>query len=84
METFIAIAIGIFLFIWAFRTRSCLLRLIALVLFLFLLWIYRIEVASVVDQIGQYFNIEDVSGRLYDTLINMWQRLTQWFGQLLQ
>ncbi|AYW48225.1 hypothetical protein C7K38_07455 [Tetragenococcus osmophilus] len=84
METFIAIAIGIFLFIWAFRTRSCLLRLIALVLFLFLLWIYRIEVANVVDQIGQYFNIEDMSGRLYDTFINMWQRLTQWFGQLLQ
>lgn len=84
METFIAIAIGILLFIWAFRTRSCLLRLIALVLFLFLLWIYRNEVANFVDQIGQYFNIEDVSGRLYNTFVNMWQRLTQWFGQLLQ
>ncbi|AYW44559.1 hypothetical protein LQF61_04375 [Tetragenococcus koreensis] len=84
METFIALAIGLLLFIWIIRARTCLSRLIAIVLFIFLLWLYRIEVASVADRIGQTFNVDDVSGRFYSLLTNSWQRLTQWFGQLIR
>lgn len=84
METFIALAIGLLLFIWIIRARTCLSRLIAIVLFIFLLWLYRIEVASVADRIGQTFNVDDVSGRFDSLLTNSWQRLTQWFGQLIR
>jgi len=84
METLIAFAIGIFLLAWIMRARSCFSRFIALVLFIFLLWVYRIEVANIVDQIGNIFNVESVSERLYHFLDTVSQRLIQWFGQLFQ
>ncbi|MDN6640343.1 MAG: hypothetical protein L0L10_06130 [Tetragenococcus sp.] len=84
METLIAFVIGIFLFIWIIRARSCLSRLVALVLFVFLLWVYRLEVADVADRIGQTFNVDNVSGQFYSFLSNAWQRLVQWFGQLIR
>ncbi|GMA07021.1 hypothetical protein GCM10025886_01720 [Tetragenococcus halophilus subsp. flandriensis] len=84
METLIAFAIGIFLLAWIMRARSCFSRFIALVLFIFLLWVYRNEVANVVDQIGNIFNVDNISERFYHFLMTMWQRLIQWFGQLIQ
>lgn len=83
METLIAFVIGLFLFAWMIRARSCFSRLVAILLFIFLLWIYRFEVASIADRLGETINIDNVSGRFYSLLMNIWQRLTQWFGQLI-
>lgn len=84
MESMIALIIGLFLLAWAVRAKTCFSRLFAILFFIFLLWVYRLEVASVVDRIGQTFNVENISGRFYSLLMNVWQRLTQWFGQFIR
>ncbi len=82
METIISIVIGLCLFIWIIKAKTCFSRLLAIGLFIFLLWIYRLEVAWVVDRIGQVLNVDDVSGRFHYLLTNLWQKIIQWLENI--